>query len=392
MYVDDIIFELDNYGVENLNQCVPHRDRRILENMPVLLNSDGYITESQAGLVLKILKNNLEYLNFIGPNLIDTIKNPIWRKKFKIPEVIKQVSIFQAPNKDFLIDVYFSYDSEIIKILKGLEKIAQIDKKYNEGKHIFFSLEEKTCINIHKVLAPLNFEFSDDFLEILEKIKNLNLVTAQEKILFENLYQTKIKKFIDQDDINNELLILDKKIGYQYHFLRDFEENTKSTLSYKIANRTTNKIFIDKNKTDLLEIIQSLRSLKRHKILFVFDEYKPTDCIDGINNIKFVTNQLEQIQVGIYFRFNNKNQGLVFNKIIADNNFNNRLSNKTDIVGISNGKVPKFMLKTDWYPDAVISLTNHFRNNRSQVYCNACDLIVYYTDLLPLSAKAHAIL
>jgi len=331
-------------------------------------------------------------LNFIGPSLIDTIKNPIWRKKFKTPEVIKQVSICQAPNKDFLIDVYFSYDSEIIKILKGLEKIAQVDKKYNEGKHIFFSLEEKTCVNIYRALEPLNFEFSEDFLEILEKIKNLDLEVAQEKILFENLYQTKINKFIDQDTIDNELLILDKKIGYQYHFLRNFEENTKSTLSYKIASRAINKIFIDKNKIDLLEIIQSLRSLKRHKILFVFDEYKPTDCIDGLNNIKFVSDQLVDTQVGIYFRFNNKNQGLIFNKIIADNNFNTRLSNKTDIVGISNGKVPKFMLKTDWYPDAVISLTNHFRNNRSQVYCNACDLIVYYTDILPLSAKAHAIM
>jgi len=392
MYVDDIIFELDNYGVENLNQAISHRDRRILENMPVLLNSDSYITESQGSLILKILKNNLEYLNFIGPSLIDTIKNPTWKKKFKTLETIKQVSICQAPNKDFLIDVYFSYDSEIIKILKGLEKIAQVDKKYNEGKHIFFSLEEKTCVNIHKVLEPLNFEFSDDFLEILEKIKNLDLEAAQEKILFENLYNTKIKKFIDQDDIHNELLILDKKIGYQYHFLKNFEENTKSTLSYKIASRAINKIFIDKNKIDLLEIIQSLRSLKRHKILFIFDEYKPTDCIDGLNNIKFVSEQLKETQVGIYFRFNNKNQGLIFNKLIADNNFNNRLSNKTDIVGISNGKVPKFMLKTDWYPDAVISLTNHFRNNRSQVYCNACDLIVYYTDILPLSAKAYAIL
>jgi hypothetical protein len=392
MYVDDIIFELDKHGVEKLTECFPPRDRRILENMPVLLKSDEYITESQASLVLKILKNNLEYLNFIGPALIDTIKNPTWREKFKIPEVIKQVSVCQAPNKDFLIDVYFTYDSEIIKILKGLEKIAQVDKKYNEGKHIFFSLEEKTCVNIHRALEPLNFEFSDDFLEILEKIKKLDLEAAQEKILFENLYNTKIKKFIDQDDIHNELLILDKKIGYQYHFLRNFEENTKSTLSYKIASRAINKIFIDKNKIDLLEIIQSLRSLKRHKILFVFDEYKPTDCIDGLNNIKFVSEQLKETQVGIYFRFNNKNQGLIFNKLIADNNFNNRLSNKTDIVGISNGKVPKFMLKTDWYPDAVISLTNHFRNNRSQVYCNACDLIVYYTDILPLSAKAHAIL
>ena len=392
MHVDDIIFELDKYGVDKLAECFPPRDKRILENMPVLLNSDGYITENQANLILKIIKNNLEYLNFIGPGLIDAIKNPTWRKKFKIPEVIKQVSVCQAPNKDFLIDVYFSYDSEIIKILKGLEKIAQVDKKYNEGKHIFFALEEKTCVNIHKVLEPLNFEFSDDFLEILEKIKNLDLEAAQEKILFENLYQTKIKKFIDEDSRNTPLLLLDRKIQYQYNFFDNFEENVNSSLTYKIAGRKINRVYIDKNKIDLLEILQSFNRLKRHKILFVFDEYKPNECIEGLKNIKSAAEELKETNIGIYFRFNNKNHGIVFNKLIADHNFNSRLTDKTKIVGISNGKIPKFMLKTDWYPDAVISFTNHFRNNRSQVYCNACDLIVYYTDILPLSAKTDAIL
>jgi hypothetical protein len=392
MNVDDIVLKLSKHGLDNLHPSIALGDRRILKSISKILVSDEYITESQANLVVKILKVNLEHLDFLGPELIDILKNPTWQKEFKILEVVKQVSIIQAQNKEFMIDVTFSYDRDIVKVLKNLEKIAYIDKKSNEAKQTLFALEEKTLVNIYEALTPLNFEFSQDFLELLEKIKNIDTQAAREKILFENLYQTKIKKFIDEDAVNDELLILDRKIGYQYDFLTEFEENTKSTLTYKIANRAINKIFIDKNKIDLLEIIQSLKVLKRNKILFVFDEYKPTDCIDGLNNIKSVSNQLGTTEVGIYFRFNNKNHGIVFNKLIADCNFNNRLSNKTDIVGISNGKVPKFMLKTDWYPDAVISLTNHFRNNRSQVYCNDCDLIVYYTDILPLSAKAHAIL
>jgi hypothetical protein len=392
MNIDDIVLKLIKHGLDNLHPTFALGDRRILKSISKILVSDEYITESQANLIVKILKTNLEHLDFLGLDLIDILKNPTWQKEFKILEVVKQVSIIQTQNKEFMIDVAFSYDRDIAKVLKNLEKIAYIDKKSNETKQTLFALEEKTLLNIYEALTPLNFEFSQDFLELLEKIKNTDVQAAREKILFENLYQTKIKKFIDEDSINDELLILDRKISYQYDFLTDFEENTKSTLTYKIANRAINKIFIDKNKIDLLEIIQSLKVLKRNKILFVFDEYKPTDCIDGLNNIKSVSNQLGITEVGIYFRFNNKNHGIVFNKLIADNNFNNRLSNNTDIVGISNGKVPKFMLKTDWYPDVVISLTNHFRNNRSQVYCNACDLIVYYTDILPLSAKAHAIL
>ena len=392
MNIDDIVFKLAEHGFDRLTPAITQGDCRILKSISKSLDTDEYITESQANLVVKILKVNLEYLNFIGPELIDTIKNPTWNKKFKILDVIKQVNIIQAPNKEFSIDVYFTYDREIVKILKGLEKIAQVDRKYNEGKHVFFALDEKSLINIHTMLSPLNFEFSEDFLELLEKVKKIDVHAARAKILFENLYNSKIKKFIDEETLDEQLLLLDRKIRYQYEFFDNFEENVKSTLTYKIANRKINRVFIDKNKIDLLEILQSFNSLKRHKILFVFDEYKPNDCIAGLQNIKTTAEQLKETDIGIYFRFNNKNHGIVFNKLIAEHNFNSRLTDKTKMVGISNGKVPKFMLKNDWYPDAVVSFTNHFRNNRSQVYCDACDLIVYYTDILPLSAKTDAIL
>jgi hypothetical protein len=388
MYVDDIIFELDNYGVERLNQAVPHRDRRILENMPTLLKSDKYITQSQANLVLKILKNNLEYLDFIGPSLNDVIKTPLWKKEFKILEVIKQVSIFQAPNKDFLIDVYFSYDSEIIKILKGLEKIAQVDKKYNEVKHIFFVLEEKTCVNIHKVLEPLNFEFSEDFLELVKKIKNIDIELTQSKFNFKNFNQEKIK----EDILQNDLLILDRKIRYQYDFSPNFDKNTENNLAYKIANRKKIPVYLDPKQVTLIDILKNLLVLKRDKILFIFDEYKPLECLEQLKNLKNSLVQLNESNVGIYFRFDNKNDGKEFNKLIAENSFNKKLNTNTKIVGIANGKVPKFMIDNEWYPDATITFTNSFRNNRSVVYCNACDLIVYYTTNSPISVKTDDVM
>ena len=388
MYVDDIIFELDKFGVENLNRCVPHRDRRILENMPVLLNSDTYITESQANLILKILKNNLDYLNFIGPSLVFAIKNPTWRKKFKTLEVIRKVSIIQSPNKNFLIDVYFSYDSEIIKILKGLEKVAQIDKKYNEGKHIFFVLEERACVNIHKILEPLNFEFSDDFLEILEKVKNLNVEQTQSKFNFTNFNQEKIK----EDILQNDLLILDRKIRYQYEFSPKFDKNTEESLAYKIASRKKVPVYLDPKQVTLTDILKNLLSLKRDKILLIFDEYKPVDCVEQLKNVKNSLNELCENNVGIYFRFDNKNDGKEFNKLIAENSFNKKLDKNTKIVGIANGKIPKFMIENEWYPDAAITFTNSFRNNRSVTYCNACDLIVYYTATTPLSVKIDDIM
>ena len=82
-----------------------------------------------------------------------------------INPLVSSSNWIKAPK--FLIDITFTYDRDIVKILKDLEKIAQIDKKYNEGKHVFFALEEKNLITIYKALKPLNFEFSEDFLELV---------------------------------------------------------------------------------------------------------------------------------------------------------------------------------------------------------------------------------
>jgi hypothetical protein len=50
------------------------------------------------------------------------------------------------------------------------------------------------------------------------------------------------------------------------------------------------------------------------------------------------------------------------------------------------------MIKSEWKPQSVISFTTSFRNNKSSVYCNDVDLIVYYTDRQPLHGGVSVIL
>jgi hypothetical protein len=388
MHIDDIVFKLTKWGFDRLPPTISAKDCRILKSISKSLDSNEYITQSQANLVVKILKTNVEHLNFVDSNLIDIIKNPTWEKDFKILDTIRQVDVSQAPNKDFLIDVSFTYDRDIVKILKDLEKIAQIDKKHNEGKHIFFVLEEKTLITIYEALSPLNFKFSEIFLELVEKIKKIDFEQIQSKFNFANFNQEKIK----EDILQNDLLILDRKIRYQYEFSPKFDNDTENSLVYKIANRKRIQVYLDPKQVSLTDILKNLLILKRDKILFIFDEYKPLECIEQLKTVKNSLDQLNENNIGIYFRFDNKNDGKEFNRLIAENSFNKKLNTDTKIVGISNGKIPKFMIDNEWYPDATITFTNSFRNNRSVVYCNACDLIVYYTTNTPLSVKIDDIM
>ena len=55
------------------------------------------------------------------------------------------------------------------------------------------------------------------------------------------------------------------------------------------------------------------------------------------------------------------------------------------VAGISNNKIPKFFIKTKWYPETVISFTNSFKNNKAVVYCDKVDLIIYYCDNCPMN-------
>jgi hypothetical protein len=81
-----------------------------------------------------------------------------------------------------------------------------------------------------------------------------------------------------------------------------------------------------------------------------------------------------------------------FNELIKKLNYNTHLDNTTQVVGISNKTLPKFMLNSTWYPKSVISFTPSFRSNKTHVYCDAVDLIIYYTESQPLLGNVDVIM
>jgi hypothetical protein len=89
-------------------------------------------------------------------------------------------------------------------------------------------------------------------------------------------------------------------------------------------------------------------------------------------------------QVGIYFRLPNSEHGSMFNKFIADNGYNYNLDNTTKVVGVQNGKIPKFFLKSDWKPMSVIAIGSSLKQTKTAVYASHCDLIISYTDTQPI--------
>jgi hypothetical protein len=210
-----------------------------------------------------------------------------------------------------------------------------------------------------------------------DEIRNQFLISNFENSNFQKAITADlgIETSIDQNIIN------DRSVRYQY-----FVENPKNpgeTLVEYIANRPKPKIWVDKKQHSLLDVFQSIIALKRFPVMIVFDTVINNKYLE---NLEFLSETMEKLgidnNVGVYFRLDNDDVGKKFNKLIADKQYNTKLTDQTKIVAVSSGKIPKFFIKNSWRPMCVIGLDTKMglRHGKTSVYSNCCDLIIEYSE------------
>lgn len=392
--IDNILLKIEEHSIDKLNSSVPVKDRRILKNLVRMIQMPSFITESQGRLLIKILQENMEALDFIGSELIPSLKNPSWTKSFKTVDVVKQISIIKNSAGESFIDIECSFNKEIKKSLTTITRnIEGSASTITLGRRTSFLLTEKNLYNTVKELDKHNFDKSEQVIKLYNDISSLDVLGTKDSFSIHKTSNIKLKnrliKNIGSIDSTNMLLLEDRKIEFQYNVTGNLDD---STLANKIAKRTNNKIFINSSEYTLLDVAQAIRQLRKMPALCIFDEYDAGASIKNLKTVKTVVDAVDPtINVGVYFRFNNAGDGEQFNKLISEYGFNKQLDNNNRVSVIANGKIPKFFLKSDWYPKTVISFSNQFRNNKTSVYCNSCDLIVYYTSSKPMIGTVDVI-
>ena len=392
--IDNILLKIEEHSIDKLNSSVPVKDRRILKNLVRMIQMPSFITESQGRLLIKILQENMEALDFIGSELIPSLKNPSWTKSFKTVDVIRQLSISKNSSGSSFIDIDCSFNKEIKKSLVTLiRNIEGATFTIISGKRTSILLTEKNLYNTVKELDKHDFDKSEQVIKLYNEISSLDMLGTKDSFSIHKTSNIKLKnrliKNIGAIDSTNMLLLEDRKIEFQYNVTGNLDD---SSLANKIAKRTNNKIFINSSEYTLLDVAQAIRQLRKMPALCIFDEYDAGASIKNLKTVKTVVDAVDPtINVGVYFRFNNAGDGEQFNKLISEYNFNKQLDSNNRVSVIANGKIPKFFLKSDWYPKTVLSFSNQFRNNKTSVYCNSCDLIVYYTSSKPMIGTVDVI-
>jgi len=385
--VDQLLLKIVNFTAPTIEEIMPSRDSKVLRSLATTILGPRFITENQSRLLLKIFKEHQPKFKEFQEELELVLEAPTWSKLFRPVDTTKKLYISNASDGTPLLTIEFAFSSALRKTLtastKKLDGLIQV----TPGRVYQADLTEKNIVSLVEMLSPLAFEIEEKIQEFHETIKSWSENEIKNQFLLTTITNTNFQKQITADlGINTPLdnnIINDRSKRYNY-FTEKSEKNPEN-LTEKIAQRSNVKCWVNKKEITLDQLIQSVSELKRFPLLVVFDVYDPKKCLEEMKNLEVsLENNRIYNDVGIYFRLDNNPIGKEFNQLIADKGYNAQLDSNTKVVGVQSGKIPKFLLKTDWKPMSVISIGNPLRHSKTAVYANCCDLIIAYTDNEPI--------
>lgn len=370
------------------NTTLPKRDKQILLSIGKQLDYGIFLTEKQSNLVSKILLENLKFFSTIDSSCKEIIINNKWSQPFRVVKHVKEILI----NGDFLT-VKFSYDKKIKDTITALQQDLIGHATYSSTHECQVPFNEKNILVLINGLKSFKFLVDPKIMEIYYTVKNiLNTDTNPFEIFSttKEYIKNAVSSEVGEISKNNLLLLHDRKIKYQYFVNAPIESNS---LEAKLALRTQRKVFIDSNTYTLTELVAALKTLLRVPLLFIFEGRNPIINKNQLlaTGVALSENKLSD-NVGIYFRFEKSEDSDGFNSTVSSLAFNHVLTENSQAAGISNHKIPKFMIKNAWKPKAIISFTNAFKNNKSFVCFSNIDLVLYYSDTPPLDKDVYAIM
>ncbi len=381
--LDKLLIKILNSPKEELTH-VPHREIKILKSLGKLVSTSNFVTENQGKLLVKILGENLSNFGNLSNEISEAILLPQWSRPFRVIDKTKK--LYMSEDNSCIV-LEFAFSSSLRKTLQEMWRTLGSVNTGSSGRTHLIELTEQNVVSLVETFQPLGFEIDEKIENFYKTIKSWSEEAVKNQFLLENIEHANFQKHITKDlGIDTEVsktIIIDRSVRYQY-FLKNYEK-TPENLTEIIAYRKNSKVWVNKNNYTLEEIFSSLKQLQRLPALVIFDHNDHKKCLEDLKNLQKSLEKNEIIEgVGIYFRLDNDDVGSQFNKLIAEAGYNSQLDKDTKIVGVQNGKIPKFFLKSDWKPMSVISIGSSLKQTKTAVYANCCDLIISYTEQQPI--------
>jgi len=287
------------------------------------------------------------------------------------------------------IGVRFIFHKKLISKIEELKKVS-VESDYDaENKIHYFLFNEKNAFKIVSIFKGYeDFEIQSELLEYYNKLEHMN---NNKKDYLPGIYGYDLKNLhsknleyvvssIGEPDLDSLCRFYDQRerLGL-YHFdEQDLAQSMRqlTTLSQKIVNRKKPQIIVDPSQYTVEQLAETVLELFRFPLLVTINEKYSYQELSMFH--KAFNGVIPNESCAVLYRLDNAD-GADFNNYIRENNLNNLVDSNTKIVYISNNKIPKPLLKTDWNPSAAITTYSGYTgNNKVDALLETLDLVMHY--------------
>jgi hypothetical protein len=333
----------------------------------------------------------LDYKDQFEANGIDGVEEKMLnlRQPLRSIDRSKTISLVEQ-NDQTMIAVRFPFAKNMIKYIEILNSIHK-NKGYDKAnKTHFITPTEKNIYRLIGNFQKANFEIEESLLEqyrkLLEMKENKNkhvpgVYGLQLKNLHNKAFDYAVSS-IGEPSLDNLALYKDRQeiLGINYFDEDDLQQSIHKLqpLTKKIINRSKQNILVNSLKYTVDNVVESVLELHRFPLLVIIpDNDDSVECLQNVYEC-FKGIVLDE-SCSVMFRKDNKNQiDRNFNSFIKQKNLNNSLAKNSKIVYISNNKIPKPLLVSDWKPSAVLMYGSRRTNMKLDSYVSECDLVMHY--------------
>jgi archaellum component FlaF (FlaF/FlaG flagellin family) len=227
--VDKLLIELYHQGIDQLDAAIPTRDKKILISLSKQIISGRFLTENQSNLLVKILKENLQFILSNNSDATVLLDTPRWSQQFRVLAQVRKIYLSKSDNGQILVE--FTYNKRLRQLITDINKLIEGQLLSVSSTQYSIPLTEKNIFTVVKTFKSSNFEidsilmkFYEEIVEILKKpnaqFEVFNI--TNEKIIYS------IKNEIGDITEENITLLNDRSHRFQYSI---FQKNPEKSVA-----------------------------------------------------------------------------------------------------------------------------------------------------------------
>jgi hypothetical protein len=372
-------------------------DRGIITSIAKQVYKGTALTDRQCDLVINKL---ISYKNDF-PKEVD-IDNVIEKKKLRLPlrSVDRSQWIKKVTHDDTIcIAVRFPFNKKTISILRNIERYILGTTTYNEQEKIhYIPYNENNLLQIIDAFKEKKFDIDQDLFDMYNQLDEIRQhrnehipalrYNKDNNLVIENCTPELIKSLTDElGEITQDKLVQFVNRMSKYYII-DLDENIKTHIDNTYSPLQKELIFnkkkgswIDPKKYSLEDIAQSIWLVNRFPILLILENSER--AVDDLHIFRQAFKGIvEDKEYSVLFRQDGNSH---FNEFVKSSNLNNWFDDSTKVVVIEGKTLPKLLLKSDWYPNFILSMAENVNRTKLQVYFNRFDMLYYYCKKEPLT-------